>query len=145
MTRSPAPPGPGTGPASELPNWMRWGGAGLTAMLAVLFLVLLAQVRQQTERLQQLQDKVQTLENARDLERTSALEQQLRSTVQRLQALEGLDQRLQRLSLEQETMKLMLRANSGPTLVPAAPLEPGGTSRPSRSSVPPPPVLPAQP
>ena len=132
MTRSPAPLGPGTGRTNELPNWMRWGGAGLTAMLAVLFLVLLAQVRQQTERLQRLQDRVQTLENARDLERTSALEQQLRSTVHRLQALEGLDQRLQRLSLEQESLKLQLGASSSPGVEPLPPLEPGSSNRPGR-------------
>jgi TolA-binding protein len=123
---------------------MRWGGAGLTAMLGVLFLVLLSQVRQQTERIQLLQDKVQTLENARDLERTSAMEQQLRSTVQRLQALEGLDQRLQRLSLEQESLKLQLGASSSPGVEPLPPLEPGSSNRPGRPS-PPPPELPAQP
>ena len=138
MSQSPA----STGAAAELPTWMRWGGAGLTAMLAVLFLVLLAQMRQQSERLQTLQDRVQTLENARDLERTSALEEQLRSTVQRLQALEGLEQRLQRLSAEQDALKQQLRAGSAPNLEPlgsqdSAPIRPGHT-------MPPPPILPGQ-
>jgi TolA-binding protein len=122
---------------------MRWGGAGLTAMLAVLFLVLLAQVRQQTDRIQLLQDKVQSLENARDLERTSAVEQQLRSTVQRLQALEGLDQRLQRLSLEQDSLRLQLRATGGAGLELDPPLDPGNGIRPGRPSAPLP-ELPAQ-
>lgn len=136
--------GPGTGTTTELPNWMRWGGASLTAMLAVLFVVLLAQVRQQTERLQVLQDKVQKLENARDLERTSALEEQLRSTVQRLQALEGLDQRLQRLSAEQETLRLQLRASSSTGLESLPQPEPSDPSRQVRPT-PPPPLLPNQP
>ena len=85
-----------------LPDWMRRTGAGLTAMVAVLFVVLLVQVRLQGARIQQLQDKVQTLENANDLERTNALEEQLRSTVDRLQGMEGLEQAVQRLNREQE-------------------------------------------
>ncbi|MFM8675037.1 MAG: hypothetical protein ACKOCA_08455 [Vulcanococcus sp.] len=64
-----------------LPDWMRRAGAGMTAAVAVLFVVLLVQVRLQSNRIQQLQDKLQTLENANDLERTNALEEQLRSTV----------------------------------------------------------------
>jgi hypothetical protein len=83
MSRTPARPDAAPA-ASDLPNWMRWGGAGLTALLAVLFVVLLLQVRGQGQRLQALQDRIQSLENAQDLERTNALEEQLRSTVQRL-------------------------------------------------------------
>jgi hypothetical protein len=144
MTRSPAPLGPGTGPTAALPTWMRWGGAGLTAMVAVLFVVLLAQVRQQTDRIQLLQDKVQSLENARDLERTSAVEEQLRSTVQRLQALEGLDERLKRLSAEQDILRLQLQASGSSELEALPQLESPPPSRSARPT-PPPPVLPAQP
>jgi len=95
-----------------LPEWMRRTGAGLTAMVAVLFVVLLVQVRLQGGRIQQLQDKVQTLENANDLERTNALEEQLRSTVDRLQGMEGLEQAVQRLSREQESLRLQVGRQS---------------------------------
>lgn len=91
-----------------LPDWMRRAGAGMTAAVAVLFVVLLVQVRLQSDRIQQLQDKVQTLENANDLERTNALEEQLRSTVERLQGMEGLEQAVQRLSAEQANLKLQI-------------------------------------
>ena len=98
-------------PLSSLPSWMRWGGAGLTALLAVLFVVLLQQVHQQAQQLQLLQDRVQTLENAKDLERTNALEEQVRATVRRLQNLEGLRASLQRLRGEQESLRQQIRAN----------------------------------
>lgn len=98
---------------SGLPAWMRWGGAGLTGLLAVLFIVVLQQVRDQGQRLQTLQERVQTLENARDLDRTNALEEQLRATVQRLQALEGLEQAMERLSREQESLRQQIRTGGG--------------------------------
>ena len=103
---------------------MRWGGAGLTALLAVLFLVLLQQVRQQGQRLQTLQDRVQALENARDLERTDALEEQVRSTVRRLQGLEALRGAVQRLRSEQDTLRQQIRANheASGTVLPEEPL-----------------------
>ena len=88
---------------------MRLSGAGLTALVAVLFVVLLQQVRQQGQRIQTLQEKVQSLENSNDLERTNALEEQLRSTVTRLQNLEGLEQSVQRLSLEQASLRAQVR------------------------------------
>jgi len=84
---------------------MRLLGAGLTGCLAVLFVVVLLQTRQQGQRLQDLQEKVQTLENANDLERTNALEDQLRSTVERLQALEGVEQQVQSLSSEVQSLR----------------------------------------
>jgi hypothetical protein len=95
-----------------LPDWMRRAGAGMTAAVAVLFVVLLVQVRLQSNRIQQLQDKVQTMENANDLERTNALEEQLRSTVERLQGMEGLEQAVQRLSAEQANLKLQIGRGS---------------------------------
>lgn len=124
MSRTPAGPDPAVG----LPAWMRWSGAGLTALLAVLFVVLLQQVRQQGQELQSLKGRLQTLENARDLDRTNALEEQLRSTVQRLQSLEGLEQTIQRLSQEQAGLRQQLRSTSrsatGPEPEPLLPPEP---------------------
>jgi len=103
MTRMPPMQQP-----QPLPEWMRRAGAGMTAAVAVLFVVLLVQVRLQSNRIQQLQDKVQTLENAGDLERTNALEEQLRSTVERLQGMEGLEQAVQRLSAEQANLRVQI-------------------------------------
>jgi uncharacterized protein HemX len=102
---------------------MRTLGAGLTALVAVLFVVLLVQVREQGQRLQALQNKVQTLENNNDLERTNALEEQLRSTVQRLQNLETLDRAIQELSREQEALGQQLRSQ-GSDLRPLPPADP---------------------
>jgi len=103
-------PTPQQDAAAGLPRWMRLSGAGLTALLAVLFVVLLQQVREQGQQLKSLQNRLQTLENARDLERTNALEEQLRSTVQRLQTLEGIDQAVQRLSQEQASLRQQLHS-----------------------------------
>lgn len=96
-------------PQAPLPTWMRRAGAGLTALVAVLFVVLLLQVQQQGERLQTLQDKLQTLENEKDLDRTNALEEQVRSTAERLQNLEGLEQSVQALRSEQANLRAQLR------------------------------------
>ena len=95
---------------APLPTWMRRAGAGLTALVAVLFVVLLLQVRQQGERIQTLQDKLQTLENEKDLDRTNALEEQVRSTAERLQNLEGLEQTVQSLRSEQDSLRAQLRS-----------------------------------
>lgn len=97
-------------PQAPLPTWMRRTGAGLTAFVAVLFVVLLIQVRQQGERIQTLQDKMQTLENEKDLDRTNALEEQVRSTAERLQNLEGLEQTVQSLRSEQASLRAQLRS-----------------------------------
>ena len=97
-------------PQAPLPTWMRRTGAGLTALVAVLFVVLLLQVRQQGERIQTLQDKLQTLENEKDLDRTNALEEQVRSTAERLQNLEGLEQTVQSLRSEQDSLRAQLRS-----------------------------------
>ena len=123
---------------APLPTWMRRAGAGLTALVAVLFVVLLLQVRGQGQRLQTLQDRIQSLENAQDLERTNALEEQLRSTVQRLQNLEGIEQTLQRLSSEQENLRLQIRSASRSSSSRNVDLEPQLPAEP-------PPVPPAQP
>jgi len=120
MQPSSPPPPPGT----VLPIWMRRGGAALTGLLAVLFVVVAMQVRQQAQRLQALQDRLQVLENNQDLERTNALEEQLRSTVQRLQNLEGIERTVQRLSSEQEALRQQLRSGISPGTREPEPLPP---------------------
>lgn len=121
-------------PAATLPTWMRRGGAALTGLLAVLFVVVLLQVRQQGQRLQSLQDRLQVVENNQDLERTNALEEQLRSTVQRLQNLEGIERTVQRLSSEQEALRQQLRSSSqaqrDPEPLPQPELQPPPAVRP---------------
>ena len=115
-------------PQTPLPLWMRRGGAALTALVAVLFVVLLVQVRQQGARIQSLQDKVQTLENANDLDRTNALEEQVRSTAQRLQSLEDIEQTMQRLSAEQASLRAELRSQAREAM-PYQDLEPEAGGR----------------
>ena len=128
-------------PPAALPIWMRRTGAALTALVAVLFVVLLLQVRRQGERIQALQDQVQTLENANDLDRTNALEEQLRSTAARLQSLEGLEQSVQSLRSEQAGLRAQIRSQvRQPQFTPDEGIEPGG-----RPGVPRPGRLPALP
>ena len=120
---------------------MRRTGAALTALVSVLFVVLLLQVRQQGERIQKLQDQVQTLENANDLDRTNALEEQVRSTAERLQNLEGLDQTVQSLRSEQANLRAQLRSSQRePQFSLDDGLDPG-----TRSTTPKPGRLPALP
>ena len=88
---------------------MRLLGAGLTALVAVLALVVLQQLQQQTSRSQALERRLQTLENRSDLERTQALEAQLRAMVQRLQGLEASGGQLQELALQQEDLRRQLQ------------------------------------
>ena len=90
---------------SSPPAWLGWVGAGLTAMLAVLFLVLVQQLRAQNEQIQKLETRAKALENARALERTSALEEQVQSSVSRLQSLESLRGEVQRLAGQQQRLQ----------------------------------------
>ncbi|MFS6828602.1 hypothetical protein [Cyanobium sp. ATX-6F1] len=56
--------------------------------MAVLFVVAIQRLQEQNQSLRQLEQRLQVLENARALERTNALEQQLRATVERVHGLE---------------------------------------------------------
>jgi predicted nuclease with TOPRIM domain len=130
-----------------------WLQAGLTALLAVLFLVMLAKAREQGSRIQELQERVQGLENSRALERTTGLEQQLRSTVERLQAVERSTARIDVLSADNNALRSelrQLRRNADSGLPPLSPATPSGSSpsdaaspsAPSGGPTPPPPVAP---
>ncbi|MBD1194749.1 hypothetical protein [Vulcanococcus sp. Clear-D1] len=136
-----SPSASSSSPQAPLPTWMRRTGAGLTALVAVLFVVLLLQVRQQGERIQTLQDKLQTLENDKDLDRTNALEEQVRSTAERLQNLEGLEQTVQSLRSEQASLRAQLRSQERE---PQFPLD-NGVDLNGRTSKPKPGRLPALP
>jgi hypothetical protein len=131
-------------PPAALPTWMRRTGAALTALVSVLFVVLLLQVRQQGERIQALQDKVQTLENDKDLDRTNALEEQLRSTAARLQNLEGLEQSVQSLRSEQAGLRAQIRSQvRQPQFSPDEPMPPASSTGPRPGRLPALPPLPS--
>ncbi len=121
--------GSGSGPLPPLPDWVLWLQAGFTALVAVLFVALLVQSRQQTSRIQELQQRVQGLENSRALERTTGLEDQLRNAVERLQALERDSSRLDVLQAETDALSAQLRQLARP---PAAPPAPGSGPGPER-------------
>ena len=88
--------------------WVPWLQAGVTAMLVVLFLVIVGKSRQQNATIRQLQERVQGLENSRALDRTTGLEQQLRTTVERLQAVERNGIRIDGLSRETANLRAEL-------------------------------------
>ncbi len=92
-----------------VPDWVNWVQAGLTALLVVLFLVMLGKSRQQSANIRLLQERVQGLENSRALDRTTGLEQQLRSAVERLQVLERSAARVDALSAENSSLHQQLR------------------------------------
>ena len=110
----------------EMPDWAPWLQAGLTAMLAVLFVVMVGKMRQQSSSIRALQERVQGLEHSRALERTSGLEQQLRTTVERLQVVERSNARLQSLSSDNKLLNDQLRQlrSTGTKAAPADELPP---------------------
>jgi hypothetical protein len=101
--------GSGSNTLPQLPDWVLWVQAGLTALLAVLFVAMLVQARQQGRRIQELQERIQGLENSRALERTTGLEEQLRATVERLQAVERDSSRIDVLRAETDALRDQLR------------------------------------
>jgi len=90
-------------------------------MLLVLFVVMVGKTRQQSAAIRQLQEQVQGLENARALERTAGLEQQLRTTVERLQVVERNNARIDALSSANANLSAelrMLRSNQASETAP---------------------------
>ncbi len=119
-------------PLPQLPDWVNWLQAGSTVLLAVLFLVMVGKTRQQGLQILELQERLQGLENSRALDRTTGLEEQLRSTVERLQVVERNSSRIEVLSAEAAALKAELRRLRRSAA-------PGSTARPT---APPPPVTP---
>lgn len=115
-------PAPDQSPAVVTPlSWVPWLQAGVTAMLLVLFVVMVGKTRQQSAAIRQLQERVQGLENARALERTAGLEQQLRTTVERLQVVERNNARIDALSSANANLSAelrMLRSNQASETAP---------------------------
>jgi len=127
--------------SSGLPDWLSWIQLGLTTMLVVLFLVLMARGRDQRGELRALEARLEGLENSRALEREPILEKQMQSIIQRLEQLEGEGGRLEALGqqqnqLQQEILELrsLIRGARSSGLPPSpAPgrVEPGATLSPS--------------
>ncbi|WP_216904658.1 septation ring formation regulator EzrA [Synechococcus sp. CCY 9618] len=90
------------------PPWTGWLQIGLSTMLGVLFLVMLAKTREQNQLLRQLEERVQGLENSRALDRTSVLEEQQRAMVERLQSLEAGAKQLEAIEEQQEQWRQAL-------------------------------------
>lgn len=122
------PPGP--------PSWIGWLQIGLSTMLGVLFLVMLAKTREQSQMLQRLEQRVQGLENSRALDRTSVLEEQQRAMVERLQSLEGEAGRLEAIEQQQEQWRQAFAELQGRAVRRLEPYRPPYSSspRPSPSS-----------
>ena len=123
-------------PLPAMPEWVNWVQAGLTALLLVLFLVMLGKSRQQSANIRLLQEQVQGLQNSRALDRTTGLEQQLRSAVERLQVLERSAARVDALSAENSTLHQELRQlraaaqsrAAEPAIPPLPPVKGDGTT-----------------
>ena len=115
---SPAARSGGSGPNGAPLAWVPWLQAGVTAMLVVLFVVIVGKARQQSATIRQLQERVQGLENSRALDRTTGLEQQLRSAVERLQAVERNSTRIDGLSREAASLRAELARLRSPAGAP---------------------------
>ncbi|MCS5700108.1 hypothetical protein NZK32_13775 [Cyanobium sp. FGCU-52] len=109
---------------AEGPEWLPWLQIGVSSLLAVLFVVLLIKSRDQNQRLQQLEMRLQGMENSRSLDRTAALEQQLRTLAERMQGLEGQREELESTRRERDEMRSELQqlrqASPPPAQAPAA-------------------------
>jgi hypothetical protein len=103
-----------------LPGWLFWLQLGLTTTVAVLFLVMLVKARQQSAELRTLQDKVAGIENSRALDRTTAIEDQLRSTADRLQAVERLGAQMGSLIADNARLRQQVRLLEGGAAKPGA-------------------------
>lgn len=102
-----------------IPAWLVWLQLGLSTTLAVLFVVMLVKTRQQSVSIQQLQDKIAGIENSRALDRTTAIEDQLRTTAERLQALERMGAQISGLATENSRLRQELQGVEGPAPRPS--------------------------
>jgi hypothetical protein len=136
----------------SVPEWLPWLQLGISAMLVVLFVMVLIKGREQNEKLETLKARVQGLENSRALDRAPALEEQMRSLTGRLQNLETGESRVEILGdqlqrLEAELLELQERIGTGSTRT-LPPVIPGRNPSPSSPGPPPPggePLRPADP
>lgn len=126
-------------PQSPPKPWLAWIQLGLSTMLAVLFVVLLARSREQSLEIQQLQGRIQTLENSRNLEQAADQNSQLRVLSQRLQDLETqVGDRIERSESERLRLQQLLSdlrgRQTGAGAAPQQDNEPPAPPRPSRAA-----------
>lgn len=117
-----------------MPTWLFWLQLGLSTMLAVLFVVTLVKTRQQSLAIRDLQDKIAGIENSRALDRTTAIEDQLRSTSERLQAVERQGAQMAALIAENARLRQAASKAAAERVVPTPP-------PPLDGAVPPPPPI----
>lgn len=119
---------------AEGPDWLPWLQIGVSTLLAVLFVMLLIKSRDQNQRLQQLETRLQGVENSRSLDRTAALEQQLRTLAERMQGLEGQREELESTRRERDEMRSELQqlrqATPPPGQSPTAGMPPAALPEP---------------
>ncbi|MEA5422321.1 hypothetical protein VB716_14015 [Synechococcus sp. CCY9201] len=108
----------------EAPLWVPWLLVGISTMLVVLFVVILGKYREQSRSLRQLRDRVEGLEHSRALERTTILEQQLRSTSERLRKLESLEGSIANLQGQQDRLRVEVRQISRRQVAPELEIPP---------------------
>lgn len=118
---------------ADPPIWLPWLQIGATSLLAVLFVMLLIKSRDQNQRLQQMELRLQGIENNRSLDRSAVLEQQIRTLAERMRGLEGQRQELESTRRERDEMRSELQQ-----LRAATPVRP--PSSVGSPPVPPPPV-----
>lgn len=103
------------------PPWLGWFQLGLSSMLLVLFLVMLAWSRDQGRDLRQLRLRVETLESSRSLEKAADQSAQLRTLTQRFEELEArASERLEKSESERMRLQQLVSDLRG-RVVPAAP------------------------
>lgn len=139
------------------PPWLGWFQLGLSSMLAVLFLVMLAWSREQGRDLRQLRLRVETLESSSSLEKAADQNGQLRTLTQRFEQLEArATEQLERSEAERLRLQQLLvemRERAGSSSQQPREADPARDPQPSRlptpgASVlrpPPPPPIPTQP
>lgn len=99
--------------------WLALLQIGIGTTLIVLFAVMLERSQRQSRAIERLDQRLQGLENARALERTSALEGQLRKMLTRIDALEASQRRLAETAASRDSLLEELRQlRRGPSLVP---------------------------
>ena len=75
-------------------DWAWWLQIALSTAMVVLFAVMVVNSRRQSRSIRVLEQRIQGLENSRALDRTAAVEEQLRAMVSRLQKLEARESRM---------------------------------------------------
>ena len=116
----------GAPPEAATPAWLTWLQVGLSALLAVLFVVMLVRSREQNLEIQRLRQRVRVLESKGSLDRSAAQDEQIRAVTERVQTMEDVLTRRfeaaerERQRLAQELLNLHTRPQMGRLGIPPA-------------------------